>query len=191
MTWLDDGNEPDRRDHGRQRQQERDPRCDERSEDEHQHDQRERDRPLARLAELLPELGVERLVRADGARLTDVEVRVRLGDRGSCLRQCVDAGLGDGLGAFHVPLDERRVLVARDEIGMCRRKRRAEVPDRVRRRDRVDDGLNRRAEGGVADRRALALDEDDLRLRVGLTETGLLEKLVGTMGLADVRVLPA
>ena len=39
------------------------------------------------------------------------------------------------------------------------------------------------------DRERLALDEHELRLRVGLAEAGLLEDLVGAMRLADVRVL--
>src|SRR2546430_732700 len=50
---------------------------------------------------------------------------------------------------------------------------------------------HRSAEGAVLDRERLALDEHELRLRVGLAEAGLLEDLVGAVRLADVRVLRA
>ena len=68
--------EADRADDGGEREQQRHACGDERAEDEQEDEQRQRDRPLAGLRELLVEHLVERLAGADRAGLADVEVRV-------------------------------------------------------------------------------------------------------------------
>ena len=106
-------------------------------------------------------------------------------------RDRVDVLLRNRVAAFHVPLDDRRVAVGGDLIAVRRIERRAEVLDRLERRDRGPDVGNRGAESTASDRERLALDEHELRLRVGLAEAGLLEDLVGAVCLADVLVLRA
>src|SRR5207248_11368448 len=69
--------------------------------------------------------------------------------------------------------------------------RRAEVLDRLARRGRGGYVCDRSAERSALERGRRALDEHELRLRVGLAEAGLLEDLVGAMCLADVLILRA
>jgi hypothetical protein len=66
--------------------------------------------------------------------------------------------------------------------------RRAEVLDRRERLHGGGDVVHGPLKRGVGERLRLALDEDDLRLRVEL-EARVLEDLVGLVRLADVRVL--
>ena len=68
---------------------------DERAEDEQQHDQRQRHRPLAGLRELLVERVVQRLAGADRAGLADEEAGVAAGDLAGCGGDRVDPLLGD------------------------------------------------------------------------------------------------
>ena len=179
--------EADRREHRGEREQERHACGDDRAEHEHEDEQGQRDRADADLCELLVEHRVQRLVGARAAGLADVEARMTLRHGGGGRRDRVDVLLRDGVVALHVPPDDRGVAVGGDLIAVRRIERRAEVLDRLEGRDRPGDVRDRSAEGAVLDRERLALDEHELRLRVGLAEAGLLEDLVGAMRLADVR----
>ena len=100
----------------------------------------------------------------------------------------LDALGGEVVVALHVPLDDRRAAVRRDLVGAARVVRRAQVLDRRLRLHRRDDVVHDGAEGGRLRGESLALDEDDLRLRVGL-EAGVPQDVVGAVRLADVGVV--
>ncbi len=132
---------------------------------------------------------VERLARADRAGLADVEARVGRRDLGGRGRDRVDVLRRDLRVALHVPLDEHRVAVGRDLIRAARGVRRAEVLDRRERLHRIatTSSTVARKAGSVAVS-CLALDEDDLGLRIRL-EAGVAQDVVGAVRLADVRVV--
>src|SRR5439155_20867490 len=138
----------------------------ERAEDEQQHDQRQRQRVFARLRQLLAEQLVQRLAEAYGAGLADVEARIGLRDGGRRARERADVLRRLLLRALHLPLDERRVPVARDLVDVRASERRAQIADRLGRGDRAHDVVDGGPEGGVGDRLFLALDHDDLRERI-------------------------
>ena len=180
--------ETERPEHGREREQQRHACGDDRAEDEQQDQEGQRDRPLPRLRELRVEHVVQRLAGADRTGLADVEVGVGLRHGGGRLRERVDALGGEVVVALHVPLDDRRAAVRRDLVGAARVVRRAQVLDRRPRLHRRDDVVHDGAEGGRLRGESLALDEDDLRLRVGL-EAGVPQDVVGAVRLADVGVV--
>ena len=183
-----DGDEADGRGHCRQGQEQRDPRGNERAEDEQQHGDRDRDRALAGLLQLVVERLVEGLARARGAGLADEEARMPLRDRGGASGQGVDALLRDLLVALHLPADLHGVPVFGDLVGAAGVVGRLELLDRRVRAHGPDDVVDDGAEGGGVGRQSLALDEHELRLDVLVGEAGALEDLVGLLGLADVRV---
>ena len=110
-------------------------------------------------------------------------------DAVGCLDDRVDDLLRLFVGAFHRELDERRVAVVRDLRAVPRVERRLQVREdravRLHRHDRVlDDALER----SIVEGAGLALNQDELGLRVDL-ESRVEQHLVGAMGLADVRVV--
>jgi hypothetical protein len=179
----------DRREHRRQCQKERDARRDDRAEHQHQDQERQWYRPLTGTCELRVEQLVERLARGDRAGLGDVEVGVLRLDAVGCLDDRVDDLLRLFVGAFHRELDERRVAVVRDLRAVPRVEGRLQVREdravRLHRHDRVlNDALERRVVEGAG----LALNQDELGLRVDL-ESRVEQHLVGAVGLADVRIV--
>src|SRR3954454_2482715 len=186
---ADERDEPDRREHRRQREQKRQERRDERAEDEQQDDQRQRQGARAGLAELLAEHLFDCLAGADASGLADVERRMPLRDLVGRCGDRVDLRLGVVGGALHLPEDDSRMAVLRDLIGMAGLIGSAEVLDRAVGRDRAGDVVDRGAERRAVHRLRLALNEHDLGLRIGLSEAGLLQDVVGVMRLPDVCVL--
>ena len=183
-----ESDEADRPGDGGEREEERHACGDDRAEDDEQDEQRERNRPLAGLRELLVERVVQRLAGADRAGLPDVEARMRLLHAGCRLRERVDALRREVVVTLHVPLDHRRVAVGRDLVGTARVVGRPEVLDRRERGDRADDIADDGAELRRVRGERLALNEHDLGLRIGL-EAGVAQDVVRAMRLADVRVL--
>jgi hypothetical protein len=100
----------------------------------------------------------------------------------------VDPLLGLVEASLHLPGDHDRAAVLGDLVGVGRVVGRADVGDErvvAHRGDLVADDRAERRIGGLELR---ALDHDDLALRLGL-EAGVVEDLVGAVGLADVLVL--
>ena len=151
--------------HGREREQQRDPRGDERPERDDQDDQRDRQGERPRLGQILALLVHDRLRRTGIAHLADKEAGMGgLGrcdgvDRGADLvRRLVDL-------AADVEHDERGVPVPGDLVHVAGDERRADVPDVGLARDAGDDVLHGRIERGRTGRGSLALDQDVLGRR--------------------------
>ena len=114
--------------HGREREQQRNPGCDERAERDDQDDQRDRQGERPCLAEILAVLVDDRLRSAGVAHLADEEAgmgslgrRDGVDDGADLVRRLVDL-------APDVEADERGVPVLRDLVGAAGCERRADVP---------------------------------------------------------------
>ena len=112
--------QPEGREDGGQREQQRNARGHERAEGEHEDDQRDRDREQTGLPEVVAVRRLDRLDRARVAELADEEARMGTLRVGDAVEDGVD--LVDRLGrvAADLELDERRVPVLRDLAGVAR-----------------------------------------------------------------------
>jgi hypothetical protein len=176
-----EGEEPERAEHGGQRQHERNARRDERAEGEHEDQESDRERELPGLPEIVRERGLDRLLGARVSELADEELRVHLLRNRHAVEHRVDLVRCVVCVAADVEFDERRVLVAGDLACILRVERRAHVLDNPHRLDPAEDVLDHRAEGRIGDAKRAALNED--ALAGGLLEA-LVEDPVHAAGLA-------
>ncbi len=111
--------EPERREHCGQREQQRDPGRDERSECDHEDDQRDRDGEDAGALQVVAECGVDPVRRARIAELADEEVRMGALRRGDAVEHRLDLVGRLVLVALDLEFDERGVPAARDLTGVA------------------------------------------------------------------------
>ncbi len=156
-----------RRQHAREREQERDARCHQCTEGDDQDDDRDRKRQQARASEILADAPVDLLVRSGLAEAADVQLGM------SGLR-CGD-GVDDGADpldrrlrvAPDVERDESRTAVLRDQLGVHRGEWALDPSCDARCRDPVD-----HVRDGCPEARALHVE------RAALQEDALLRRLV-------------
>ncbi len=179
--------ETHRREDGREPQQERDARCDERAEGDQEDAQRQGDGVEPRLLEVVEERSLDLLPGALAER-SDVEARVRLlnlVDGGDDRIDVVDGLVG---GTGDVDGDQHRVLVTGDQAGVLLGvEGRFDLRDLRKGRDFVDHRLDDRLELRRGRRQLRVLDDDGLTGR--LLEV-LVENRVRPSGLPGPGGLP-
>ena len=134
--------QPERREDGGQREQQRNARRHQRPECKHQDRERDRERQSARLAQIVAVRGFDRLDPARVPELSDEEARVSALGSGDAVQDRPDLVDRLGLVAADLELDERRMPVRRDPRGIRRSERRVDVADVRRSRDARDDILD-------------------------------------------------
>ena len=173
--------QPERRKHGRQGQEQRDPRGYERPEGDDEDDQRDREREQPGLREVVGEDLVGPVDRAREAELADEQPGVRFLHLVHPVEHRADLVCGEVGVAADLELDEGRVAVRRDLARVGRVERRTHVLHDVETGDAGDDVGDRGLEGGIGRTKRRALDQD--ALACGLLEPGV-EDPVHAAGLA-------